>query len=99
MCHFYDTKSDMQLSEVDDSSNESFYYPDEELDPNLRKGIPGLKKFQTVDINTDDIHVAECAAELQHIGKNLIHFWNPLLKAGKMSYVRFLEYFWLSCKK
>ena len=33
-----------------DGSNESLYYPDEELDPNLRKGIPLQKSFEKVDV-------------------------------------------------
>ena len=33
-----------------DGSNESFYNPDEELDPNLWKGIPWQKNFQTGDV-------------------------------------------------
>ena len=33
-----------------DGSNESLYYPDEELDPNLRKGLPLQKSFEKFDV-------------------------------------------------
>ena len=33
-----------------DGSNESLYYPDEELDPNLWKGTPLQKIFEKVDV-------------------------------------------------
>ena len=52
MCHFYYIKSDTYLSEVIDGSNESLQHPDEESDPNLQKGIPWLKSFQTVDVSS-----------------------------------------------
>ena len=35
-----------------DGSNESIYYPDEELDPNLWKGIPLQKSFEKVDVQS-----------------------------------------------
>ena len=44
-------KNDMQLSEVVDGSNESLYYRNEELDPNLRKGLPLQKSFEKVDLS------------------------------------------------
>ena len=43
-------KSDTLLSKVVDGSNESLYYPNDELDLNLRTGTPWLKKIQTVDV-------------------------------------------------
>ena len=36
--HFHHIKSDTCLTEVADGSNESSYYPDEELGPNLQMG-------------------------------------------------------------
>ena len=33
--------------------DESLYYPDEELDPNLRKGTPLQKSFEKVDVLSD----------------------------------------------
>ena len=46
----YYIKSKPQLSEMVDGSNESLYNPDEELDPNLRRGIPFQKSFEKVDV-------------------------------------------------
>ena len=37
-CHFHNIKSDTKPTEVVDGSNESLYYPDEELGPNLKAG-------------------------------------------------------------
>ena len=37
-----------------DGSNESLYYPDEELGPNLWKGIPLQKSFEKVDVADDE---------------------------------------------
>ena len=39
-----------------DGSNESLYYHDEELDPNLRTGTPLQKSFEKADVDTH-LHV------------------------------------------
>ena len=39
------------MTEVIDGSNESLYYPDEELDPNLQLGTPLQKSFEEVDVS------------------------------------------------
>ena len=42
----------MQLSQEIDGSKESLHYINEELDPNLRKGLPFQKSFEKVDVTT-----------------------------------------------
>ena len=42
----------MTLSELVDGSNESLYHPDEESDPNLRKGIPLQKNLKIIDVSS-----------------------------------------------
>ena len=59
MCHFYYKKSDTKLSEVRHGSNESFYYPNEESGPNLRKGTPLQKSFEKVDVYTKQVLIFE----------------------------------------
>ena len=39
-----------QRTEVVDGSNESLYHPDEESDPNLRKGIPLQKNLKIINV-------------------------------------------------
>ena len=47
-----------------DGSNESWYYPDEELDPNLWKGIPLQKSFEKVDVVRADSFILRDADKL-----------------------------------
>ena len=43
----------MKRTELVDGSNESLYYPDGELDPNLRTGTPLQESFERVDVIYD----------------------------------------------
>ena len=56
-------KSDTELSGVVDGSNESLYYPGEELDPNFKKTFkkwewPGLKSISWIFANKNNILVS-----------------------------------------
>ena len=37
---------------INNGSNESLWYPNQEFDPTLRKGTPLQKSFQKVDVKT-----------------------------------------------
>ena len=63
----------ISLSEVVDDSNESLYYPDEELDPNLRKGLPLQKSFEKgrCEKSPPNSNVIQCARPGERLARSL----------------------------
>ena len=64
-------------------SNESLYYPDEELDLNLRTGTPLQKSFEKVDVYCVYVHIwcaiylCPCPEIEPSTTLNVLHgFWN-----------------------